>query len=648
MPRASQFLGTGAVVECAVRLVNPVGPWKMAFPNAYETKRERFTVKGVDRTTPDSLTGAKVEMTHTKFPEKTFRAAAGAVKLERRGPPNGLFVNDPVPRQAAGDAAVDADVTDGSSESEDEDLETLHDFGDFVRAPGGVTTDARTAERFPAKLNGSCDSEAAAFELFLPKEYLMGTVLPATSAALVDVGQSPLTYPEFKKWIACWLIISNHPSWQRSDFWADRAKRSFSSMTGEPPKLSSVMSRNRFDGIMQHLRLVDGDGGTDRDRFWQVRPLIAAFNEACVEAYHPSWLLCLDESMVAWGNARAPGWVAIDRKPVPKGNEYHTVADSATGVMTFMEVVEGGSRPKTGPYAVPEFSPEMSKTAALVLRCTKSLFGTGRVIILDSGFGQLPVLTELKKRGLFGTMFIKKRRGWPKGVPGDAIHASLQGADIGKQFAFVANEGSPHNGVWLAAMPDSKHISMMGNTHSTTIQMGEKKKRRVGDLLVEINYAEYQQNYYKARNAVDFNNQLRQGYLSLEAGAATKDWAKRQFFFVLGVIEINAHLCHQHFVLRPKGLEPLSKAQFRVRLAEQLIGEVPAPPAPVTGDGTHRLMALKNNKKKFELGVGFAPAKAKYQKYKCRGCQQQVRTYCACSPEVMRCASCFGNHCRDS
>ena len=61
MPRASQFLGIGAVVECAVRNVNPAGPWKEAFPNGYERKRERFTVKGVDRTTPGSLTGAKVE-----------------------------------------------------------------------------------------------------------------------------------------------------------------------------------------------------------------------------------------------------------------------------------------------------------------------------------------------------------------------------------------------------------------------------------------------------------------------------------------------------------------------------------------------------------------------------------------------------------
>ena len=68
---------------------------------------------------------------------------------------------------------------------------------------------------------------------------------------------------------------------------------------------------------------------------------------------------------------------------------------------------------------------------------------------------------------------------------------------------------------------------------------------------------------------------------------------------------------------RRQGLQPLSKAQFRVRLAEQLIGEVPAPPASVTGDGTHRLMTLEKNKKKFELGLGFAPAKAKYQKYKC-------------------------------
>ena len=103
--------------------------------------------------TPGSLTGAKVELTHTAFPEKTFTAAAGAVRLLHKGPPNGFFVNDAVSQQST----VDADLTDISSASEDEmDSEATQDSGDFVRAPGGVTTDARTAERFPSNLKGSC------------------------------------------------------------------------------------------------------------------------------------------------------------------------------------------------------------------------------------------------------------------------------------------------------------------------------------------------------------------------------------------------------------------------------------------------------------------------------------------------------------
>jgi hypothetical protein len=55
----------------------------------------------------------------------------------------------------------------------------------------------------------------------------------------------------------------------------------------------------------------------------------------------------------------------------------------------------------------------------LLLRMTRSIWNTGRVIILDSGFCVLSGIAELAtKRGLRGGALIKKRRYWPKWILG--------------------------------------------------------------------------------------------------------------------------------------------------------------------------------------------------------------------------------------
>ena len=59
----------------------------------------------------------------------------------------------------------------------------------------------------------------------------------------------------------------------------------------------------------------------------------------------------------------------------------------------------------------------------LVFCCvlTKSIYNTGRIIVLDSGFCILQGLIELRKIGLFAHAVIKKRRYWPRYVKGNIL-----------------------------------------------------------------------------------------------------------------------------------------------------------------------------------------------------------------------------------
>ena len=71
------------------------------------------------------------------------------------------------------------------------------------------------------------------------------------------------------------------------------------------------------------------------------------------------------------------------------------------------------------------------KTGSLLLRLTESIFDTGKVVILDSGFCVLQALIPLKKNGVFASALVKKRKYWPKHVKGDGIKEALQDKEIG-------------------------------------------------------------------------------------------------------------------------------------------------------------------------------------------------------------------------
>ena len=59
----------------------------------------------------------------------------------------------------------------------------------------------------------------------------------------------------------------------------------------------------------------------------------------------------------------------------------------------------------------PEFetSPNM-KTIELMLRLTRVMWNTGKLVIMDSGFFFLKGILEMSKRGVYGSALIKKRR----------------------------------------------------------------------------------------------------------------------------------------------------------------------------------------------------------------------------------------------
>ncbi len=108
-----------------------------------------------------------------------------------------------------------------------------------------------------------------------------------------------------------------------------------------------------------------------------------------------------------------------------------TIACCLSKIIFSMELVETKKDcPKEGLHAKLKFEYTMTKTACI----TQPLWGTKRVCLLDSRFGYMSTLLELKKMGgLSVTVFKQKGVGDPKGSDAWNVLCNMEGKEVGYQ-----------------------------------------------------------------------------------------------------------------------------------------------------------------------------------------------------------------------
>ena len=73
----------------------------------------------------------------------------------------------------------------------------------------------------------------------------------------------------------------------------------------------------------------------------------------------------------------------------------------------------------------------MSPTAALMCDLTSPIHHTGKVVTFYSGFCVKVGIEALHAQGVYSQALIKKKRYWPRGVPGDHIDEHFRDKAIG-------------------------------------------------------------------------------------------------------------------------------------------------------------------------------------------------------------------------
>ncbi len=119
----------------------------------------------------------------------------------------------------------------------------------------------------------------------------------------------------------------------------------------------------------------------------------------------------MDESMgLLWKGKGMHWWMVVQWKPTPVGRESHTTADCDTGAIIFVEPYEGELIMQGK-----EFVADNGANPVKALRYVKPWFGSGRCVILDSGFASLKCVKGMAKHGLFTIGNVKSAHvGFPK------------------------------------------------------------------------------------------------------------------------------------------------------------------------------------------------------------------------------------------
>ena len=139
--------------------------------------------------------------------------------------------------------------------------------------------------------------------------------------------------------------------------------------------------------------------------------------------------------------------------------------------MFAVELMEGKDKP---PQVNKEFS-NRGKMVGLLLRLTRPIWHSSRIVILDSGFCVLKGIVELRKKGVFASALIKKRRYWPKHIPGDQIREYFSTKQVGDVDAMPGTLDGVQFHVF--ALKEPNYVLSIMSTYGSMERRGKIKSR---------------------------------------------------------------------------------------------------------------------------------------------------------------------------
>ena len=146
----------------------------------------------------------------------------------------------------------------------------------------------------------------------------------------------------------------------------------------------------------------------------------------------------------------------------------------------------------------------------MCLRLTKSLQGTGSIVVMDSGFCVVKAITELRKVGIYSHALIKKRKYWPRFIKGEEIKEHFADKDPGYFDAMKMKYDDVDFHVVGLKEPD--YVLMFMTTYGSINRLGRDQIRRVNGETYTFKYPEVCYMHYTYRDSVDNDNAIAEDF----------------------------------------------------------------------------------------------------------------------------------------
>ena len=215
-------------------------------------------------------------------------------------------------------------------------------------------------------------------------------------------------------------------------------------------------------------------------------------------------------------------------------------------------------------------------------------------------------------------------------------------------------DGVTYN-LWVMKEPDytMKMMATSGSlmadeTCRTTsrhwVENGEEKTK-------EFSYILHFDHHFRYRHAVDDHNNLRHSLPSWEDTWVTQRWELRVLAFVIAICEVNAYLAIRFIegkTCMPTLLNFRRKYGWQLIMNDDLVEDT-VEHYQLTLEGAHTLCRAPPHARIFRNRHWICDAMQRYQQYACGylGCNNRIRTYCACRPGVWLCGTCHVRHVLD-
>lgn len=317
-------MGTGAVITVLLKMIHPSKHIRDKFPNLSDKQRlEGALVIQRELKTINRREQESIVFRHEEFDNIELYASQRFCKIVEEGPATGFFGDGEEAKEAAINTNNDSDmieltdavarmVTTSSGNQRNFDSNEIEQIcqevaidNDNEPLPENLGPTVNTNEAIFEREwghDGICPRRLATnntnpepqlnvvfnnrsrvelFEAFFMKDFIKNTLLVNINN---NIDGTKVSYGEFLRWLGLWFLMSTIIGPSRRAFFSKKSSNEFSDA---PFRVYHYMSHSHFTAILDSIVYTTNDPPEYKDRFWEIRDMLEAWNANIVKVFGP-------------------------------------------------------------------------------------------------------------------------------------------------------------------------------------------------------------------------------------------------------------------------------------------------------------------------------------------------------------------------